>query len=89
MIWVWIFENYNIVSVRLLYHVFNIYTGTCTSTFTKYSPAALAILKRPTYPSTFYNLTLLYTLLEKFWQILLYLTDDAIAKLDVPKSFVK
>ena len=29
------------------------------------------------------------TLLEKFWRISLYLTDDAIAKLYVTESFVK
>ena len=28
-----------------------------------------------------FSLELLYTLLEKFWQISLYLTDDAITKL--------
>ena len=30
----------------------------------------------------------LTTLLEKFWPISLYVTDDAIAKLNVTKSFV-
>ena len=30
-----------------------------------------------------FSLELLYTLLEKFWQISLYLTDDAITKLYV------
>ena len=33
--------------------------------------------------------TYLHTLLEKFWLISLYLTDDAIAKLYVTKSFAK
>ena len=31
----------------------------------------------------------LTVLLEKFWRILFYVTDDAIAKLDVPYSLVK